>query len=334
MDASPKGASDATPTIDHGARAVRPFRRRGRAPPGRGRPQRDPARAATSRWRLLARQLASPLIWLLLAAAAVSAVAGRGRGRGRDRAIVVLNALVGFFQEYRAENALLALRSMTAPRARVVRDGQRVEIAAARRGPGRRAGARGGRRRRRRRAPASRRTCCRRTRPPLTGESVPVEKAHDARAPPTRRWPSGTTASSWARRSRPGPGRAEVIATGHGDRARQDRAPARDRAGRRRRRCRRGWRASSRTLLFLCLGIVAVVAVARARARAAAAGGVPVRGVARGRGRARGAARDRHHRARGRRAAHGARATCSCAGCRRSRRWAARRSSAPTRPAR
>ena len=56
----------------------------------------------------------------------------RGRGRHRDRRrSSSLNALVGFFQEDRAENALLALRSLTAPRARVLRDGRRVEIAAA-----------------------------------------------------------------------------------------------------------------------------------------------------------------------------------------------------------
>ncbi|MES1174964.1 MAG: cation-translocating P-type ATPase [Myxococcales bacterium] len=45
--------------------------------------------------------------------------------------IVVLNALVGFFQEYRAERAVLALRSMTAPRARVLRDGTPVSLPAA-----------------------------------------------------------------------------------------------------------------------------------------------------------------------------------------------------------
>src|SRR5690606_38303443 len=38
-------------------------------------------------------------------------------------AIVILNGLVGYFQEARAEKAVQALRSMTAPRARVIRDG-------------------------------------------------------------------------------------------------------------------------------------------------------------------------------------------------------------------
>jgi len=44
---------------------------------------------------------------------------------------VTINALVGFFQEYRSERAVLALRSMTAPRARVLRDGSTQLLPAA-----------------------------------------------------------------------------------------------------------------------------------------------------------------------------------------------------------
>ncbi len=44
--------------------------------------------------------------------------------------ILTLNALIGFFQDYRAETAIHALAQLTAPRARVLRDARPVEIAA------------------------------------------------------------------------------------------------------------------------------------------------------------------------------------------------------------
>jgi len=80
--------------------------------------------------RLLVRQLASPVIWLLAAAAVVSAVLGELIDAGAIGSIVLVNALVGFFQEYRAERAIFALRALTAPRARVLRDGRAHVIAA------------------------------------------------------------------------------------------------------------------------------------------------------------------------------------------------------------
>ena len=91
---------------------------------------------ATSLLTLLARQCASPVIWLLLAASVLSAALGEVADAIAIASIVVLNGLVGFFQEHRAERAILALRSMTAPRARVLRDGRSVVIAAAEIVPG------------------------------------------------------------------------------------------------------------------------------------------------------------------------------------------------------
>jgi Ca2+-transporting ATPase len=79
--------------------------------------------APTSRWRLFAAQFASPVIWLLLVAATIAGVLGEIVDASAIGLIVLINALVGFFQEHRAERAVLALRSMTAPQARVLRDG-------------------------------------------------------------------------------------------------------------------------------------------------------------------------------------------------------------------
>ncbi len=50
--------------------------------------------------------------------------------------IVVLNALIGFYQEYSAEKSIAALRQMTAPQARVRRDGRAVVVPAAEVVPG------------------------------------------------------------------------------------------------------------------------------------------------------------------------------------------------------
>jgi Ca2+-transporting ATPase len=84
----------------------------------------------TPMWRVLGSQLASPIVLLMLAAALISGVLREAADAIAIAAIVVINAIVGFLQEYRAERAVLALRSMTAPRARVVRDGQLTTLAA------------------------------------------------------------------------------------------------------------------------------------------------------------------------------------------------------------
>jgi Ca2+-transporting ATPase len=89
-----------------------------------------------SPWRLLAGQFNSPIIWLLLGACIVSGALGEWVDALAIGAIVVINGLIGFFLEYRAEHALLALRAMTAPHARVRRDGHIREIPAAEVVPG------------------------------------------------------------------------------------------------------------------------------------------------------------------------------------------------------
>jgi len=85
---------------------------------------------AVSPLSLLLGQFKSPVIWLLAGASAIGAVLGDVVDAIAIGAIVVLNALVGFLQEFRAERAVMALRAMTAPRARALRDGRAVVIPA------------------------------------------------------------------------------------------------------------------------------------------------------------------------------------------------------------
>jgi len=84
----------------------------------------------TTPFTLLVRQFASPVILLLLGASAVSAALGEWLNTLAVGTIVVVNAAIGFFQEHRAERAVMALRSMTAPRGRVRRDGHSLMVSA------------------------------------------------------------------------------------------------------------------------------------------------------------------------------------------------------------
>ncbi len=87
-------------------------------------------------WRIFLLQFANTMIVVLLVAAVVMVAIGESTDAVVIGAIVVLNALIGFFQEYRAEQAMAALRTMTAPSARVVRDGAESAVAATELVPG------------------------------------------------------------------------------------------------------------------------------------------------------------------------------------------------------
>ncbi len=81
-------------------------------------------------WRLLVEQFTNAMIIVLMVAAVITALLGDLKDTIVILAIVVLNGIVGFVQEYRAEQALDALKRMASPTARVVRDGETVLVPA------------------------------------------------------------------------------------------------------------------------------------------------------------------------------------------------------------
>lgn len=77
-----------------------------------------------SPWAVFLSQFTDFMVLVLLAASLLSGVLGEYADAITILAIIVINAVLGFVQEYRAERALEALRKMTAPEARVIREGQ------------------------------------------------------------------------------------------------------------------------------------------------------------------------------------------------------------------
>lgn len=79
---------------------------------------------------IFAGQFKDMMVLILLAATAASAVMGELHEALAIAAIVLLNALLGFFQEWRCEKTLQALAAMSAPTAKVIRAGKLREIPA------------------------------------------------------------------------------------------------------------------------------------------------------------------------------------------------------------
>ncbi|MDH3393929.1 MAG: HAD-IC family P-type ATPase, partial [Desulfobulbaceae bacterium] len=127
-------------------------------------------------WAMLIGQYRDPMIILLLVAAAISGGIGEAEDAIAIMVIVVLNSLIGFIQEFRAERAMAALMAMAAPNATVRRAGLVLTIPASEVVPGDLVLLEAGQV-----VPADLRLISiqrlKVDESPLTGESVPVEKA-------------------------------------------------------------------------------------------------------------------------------------------------------------
>ena len=87
-------------------------------------------------WRILLDQFTSKLVLILIVAAVISAAVGDFKDAVAILAIVVLNAVLGFAQEYRAEQAMAALKKLAVPSVRVRRAGVVQEVPAPQLVPG------------------------------------------------------------------------------------------------------------------------------------------------------------------------------------------------------
>jgi magnesium-transporting ATPase (P-type) len=75
-------------------------------------------------------QFHNVLIYVLVAASAVTAMLGHWVDASVILGVVLINAMIGFVQEGKAENALRAIRQMLSPNAMVMREGRQMTIPA------------------------------------------------------------------------------------------------------------------------------------------------------------------------------------------------------------
>src|SRR3989344_5830483 len=95
-----------------------------------------PEKPAATKLRILLSQFQSPLILLLLAAGLITIIVQDYKEAAIILAAALLNALLGFYQENKAENALAHLKSYVKERVKVIRGDSEFEIDASELVPG------------------------------------------------------------------------------------------------------------------------------------------------------------------------------------------------------
>lgn len=81
-----------------------------------------------TQWQILIHQFKDPLIYILLFAAFITLVLRDYIDSGVIMAVVILNAVIGYIQETKAQKAIRALSGLSAPKAHVIRNGREMEI--------------------------------------------------------------------------------------------------------------------------------------------------------------------------------------------------------------
>ena len=87
-----------------------------------------PTEKGVSAWTILFNQLKSPLVYIILAAAGISFVLGEFGDFAIIMAVVIIDVILGFIQEYQAQRTYVALKGLLKPTTTVIRAGQRVEV--------------------------------------------------------------------------------------------------------------------------------------------------------------------------------------------------------------
>ncbi|MFZ0533869.1 MAG: HAD-IC family P-type ATPase [Anaerolineales bacterium] len=89
---------------------------------------RLPAEKGTTVWTILLNQIKSPLVYIILVAAGVSLAVREYNDFAIIMAVVVIDVILGFIQEYQAQQTYTALKGLLKPTTTVIRDGERHEV--------------------------------------------------------------------------------------------------------------------------------------------------------------------------------------------------------------